>query len=505
MASVYQGTGAREVPPAASATLFVAAVAALTIVRLIGLQFSTVNIGIDEAQYWSWSHELAFGYFSKPPLIAWLDWLSGLACGDSIACIRSPAPLLYAGTSLLLYATARELYGDAVGFWAGLTFATGPGVDFSVRLMTTDVPLLFFWTLALLAYVRLMHGGGWRWSAVLAIGFGFGLLAKYAMIYFILGVAGAAVFSAEARALLRNPRLWLGLAAGVLIFTPNVVWNLQNGLATAHATEAYVATTGWRLHVGDAIGFILAQFAVFGPVVFGALLVLFFRFAALGADDRVMMAFAAPPLIAVVLGGLYSGNAYANWAATGAIAAAVVAGAYLVRGGWWRTLAAGVAFGLLVQAFLLGADAVAERVTIPPLGKDADVLYRELMGWQELGEKVGDLVAASGAASIVAEERDDVATLTYYRRGGPQPIFIWSRDAVPTNHFEYAHALNASAPEPILFLSACQQPTRLKETFAEVADLGAFTTASGPTTSRSYYAFLLAGRQGKIEPLAKCQ
>jgi hypothetical protein len=506
MVSVHGGAGVRAAPPpTASATLFVAVLAVLTLVRLVGLQFSAVNIGVDEAQYWSWSHELAFGYFSKPPLIAWLNWLSGLACGDGVACIRSPAPLLYAGTSLLVYATARALYGETAGFWAGLTMATGPAVVFSARMMTTDVPLLFFWALALVAYVRLMRGGGWRWSAVLAVAFGFGMLAKYAMVYFILGVVGAAAFSAEARGLLKNPRLWLGLAAGAAIFGPNILWNMENGLATAHATAAYVDTDGWGLHVHETIEFVLAQFAVFGPVVFATLLVLFFRFGALGAYDRVMMAFAAPPLVLVVLGGLYSGSAYANWAATGVIAATIVTAAYLVRGRWWRTLAAGVAFGLLVQAFLLVADAVAERVSIPPLGEDADVLYERLLGWEGLGERVGQMAEANGAASIVTEGRSAIATLTYYRRDDPRPIYVWPRHPTPVDPFEFTSALDASAPEPMLFLSGCPQAARLEGTFAEVADLGALTMATGPTTSRTYYAFLLAGRRGKIGTLAPCQ
>ncbi len=497
----------RDASPAAGAALFVATVVALTLARLVGQQFSAVNIDVDEAQYWSWSHALAFGYFSKPPLIAWLDWVSGLACGDSIACIRAPAPLLYAATSLLVYAIARELYGGTVGLWAGLSLATGPGVDFSSRLMTTDVPLLFFWALALFAYVRLMRGGGWRWSVVLAIAFGCGLLAKYAMVYFVLGVVGAAAVSEEAWRLLRGPRLWVGLVVGVVIFAPNILWNVENGLVTAQTTAAYVTTSGWRVHLVEVIGFVIAQFAVFGPAIFGTLLVLFFRFGAgaLSEYDRAMLAFAAPPLVLVILGGLYSGNAYANWAAAGLIAATVAATAYLVRGRWWRTLAAGVAVGVLVQAGLLVGDAVAERVTIPALGENADVLYRQLLGWQQLGEKVGELAEANGAAAIAAERRGDVSTLTYYRRNDSRPIFIWSRNQQPTNHFELTRALDASAPEPILFLSACPRAARLEGSFAEVTDLGSFATPTGPTTSRSYRAFLLAGRRGEIEPLAPCE
>jgi 4-amino-4-deoxy-L-arabinose transferase-like glycosyltransferase len=68
---------------------------ALTLVRLIALRLSNVDLFFDESQYWSWSRHLAFGYFSKPPLLAWLIAAAELVCGSAEACVRAPAPLLY--------------------------------------------------------------------------------------------------------------------------------------------------------------------------------------------------------------------------------------------------------------------------------------------------------------------------------------------------------------------------------------------------------------------------
>ena len=83
---------------------------ALTAVRLIGLAFSDVDLFFDESQYWAWSRELAFGYFSKPPLLAWMIAGADAICGSGEACIRAPAPILYLGTGLVSYAIARTLY-----------------------------------------------------------------------------------------------------------------------------------------------------------------------------------------------------------------------------------------------------------------------------------------------------------------------------------------------------------------------------------------------------------
>src|SRR5215475_6488575 len=155
----------------------------LTIVRLVALRFSTVDLFFDESQYWAWSREPALGYFSKPPLLAWLIAGAEHICGSSEACIRAPAPLMNLGICLCAYATGRALYDARTGFWAAMLAAFGTGSVFSARIVSTDMPLVLFWSLALFAYVRLLEKADWRWALMLGLAIGAGLLAKYAMLY----------------------------------------------------------------------------------------------------------------------------------------------------------------------------------------------------------------------------------------------------------------------------------------------------------------------------------
>src|SRR5215475_15006887 len=130
--------------------LAVLLLAGLMVIRLIGLKFSVVDLFFDEAQYWAWSREPALGYFTKPPLLAWIIAAAEPLCGSSEACVRAPAPILYFGTCLLVFAIARHVYDDRVAFFAALSTALSPGLAFSARIISTDVPLLFCWALALL-------------------------------------------------------------------------------------------------------------------------------------------------------------------------------------------------------------------------------------------------------------------------------------------------------------------------------------------------------------------
>ncbi len=39
--------------------------------KICAVYLTSFSLYGDEAQYWLWSQNLDFGYFSKPPLLAW--------------------------------------------------------------------------------------------------------------------------------------------------------------------------------------------------------------------------------------------------------------------------------------------------------------------------------------------------------------------------------------------------------------------------------------------------
>ncbi|MBL3567289.1 hypothetical protein JMM59_20110, partial [Rhodovulum sulfidophilum] len=49
-----------------------AVVLAVTALRVWLLWLNRMDLFVDEAQYWLWGRELAFGYYSKPPMIGWV-------------------------------------------------------------------------------------------------------------------------------------------------------------------------------------------------------------------------------------------------------------------------------------------------------------------------------------------------------------------------------------------------------------------------------------------------
>ena len=200
--------------------------------RLIALRFNATDLFFDEAQYWSWSLEPAFGYYSKPPLIAWLITLSTGVCGMSEFCIRLPAPLLHTATAAALFVLGKRLYDTRAGLVSAAVYATLPAVSLSSGLISTDIPLLLCWAVALIGFAALFDTRAWWPVAVLGLAFGVGLNAKYAMAWFVLCAGIYLIVTPERRGVLRDGRLWAALALGIALIVPNLTWNVSNSFAT---------------------------------------------------------------------------------------------------------------------------------------------------------------------------------------------------------------------------------------------------------------------------------
>ena len=165
--------------------------AALTMARLVALFRTPLELNPDEAQYWLWSRTLAFGYYSKPPVIAWAIWATTALGGDAEAWVRLPAVLFQAGATLLVYAVAKRLYNGRIGLAAAALYALAPGIQLSATVVATDAPLLFFIALTLLAYVGLQAATARRRLALaagLGAALGLAFLSKYAASFALIGV-----------------------------------------------------------------------------------------------------------------------------------------------------------------------------------------------------------------------------------------------------------------------------------------------------------------------------
>ena len=94
---------------------------AVTLARLLWISSGRTDLYPDEAQYWLWSLTPDWGYYSKPPVVAWLiAFTTKLAGSDNELAVRMAAPLLHFGTALMVHALAQRLYDARTAFWSSM-------------------------------------------------------------------------------------------------------------------------------------------------------------------------------------------------------------------------------------------------------------------------------------------------------------------------------------------------------------------------------------------------
>ena len=471
-------------------------VALLTAARIAVSAASGLNLSGDEAQYWSWAQTLDWGYFSKPPMVAYLIAAATAACGDGEACVRLPSALLHGATALVLFFVARHLAGPRAGFWTGLTYASLPAVSLSSQLVSTDVALLFFWSLAMLAYLRLLAGAGAAGGALLGLALGLGFLAKYAMVYFFVAVAAHMVVSPPARALLRRPAPWLALAIGGLLIAPNILWNQTHGWATVGHLKANANLGGDIFQPLSALRFLGEQMGVFGPILFIVLSVAALRLARgqSTATKRFLAAFSLPILAIVTAQALLS-RANANWAAAAYPAATIWVVLTLAAGRarLWRHLSLGLhgaAMGLLWFGL------VAYPAISPPTARDP---LARLHGWPEFADEVAALMARHPARMVVIDDRKIMASLLYYLRdkADTDRLLAWDYDGFPHHHYELTRAYRG-APNDRAILIARWGPKavrKITDDFAQSRALDDLKTPEQPGREMVLTVRLLDGFQ----------
>jgi 4-amino-4-deoxy-L-arabinose transferase-like glycosyltransferase len=150
--------------------------------RLLLLAMYPLNLQFDEAQYWLWSQSLAWGYFSKPPMIAW--FLSGYQWlfGEQAWILKSMSTWLYVVTTLGVYGIANTLFCREVALYSALLFLTMPGVSLGSMIVSTDACLILFWALTVWMVSKASFE---KWSVGWLLGgffAGLGLLSKYTML-----------------------------------------------------------------------------------------------------------------------------------------------------------------------------------------------------------------------------------------------------------------------------------------------------------------------------------
>ena len=448
-------------------------------IRLISLSYNNSELFFDEAQYWAWGQNLEFGYFSKPPVLAWIIRASTEICGsDSAFCIRLSAPIVHSVTAIFIFLTARELFDTKTGFWAGIIFALIPAVSLSATIISTDVPLLMFWSVALYAFIKLERSRASIWILVLGVSFGLGLMSKYAMIYLPICAALYSLLVSDRPHMLKRPGFWLAMVIGFAILMPNVWWNSQHSFATLSHTGDNIGWSGLNLHPLKALEFLLSQFGVFGPILMGVYLAALFRVKLFGGEKthQFLVAFSLPILLIIIFQALMS-KAYANWAALTYVGASILVADFLVNKmpPLWAKLSHSIHVVIFI-ALSLAVTRAGPGQLILPGGAEP---FKRTQGSAEMAGLVRLKLAEGKYQAVITTGRKISALMYYQLRDDSVKVLAWRHGTHANDHYELMHSFQQTPTQPALIVYIASQADGIEEHFSSFEPLGQSTVSAG--------------------------
>lgn len=431
-------------------------VLSLLVARWVAVYFTPFPISVDEAQYWLWGQRFDFGYYSKPPLIAWIMGVSDSIFGKHVWAVRLPAAAFHVATGLVLGRLAYLLYGERAGYLALFIWLFLPAVALGSFIFSTDTPLLLFWSLGLYYFAIWIKPtldnqdphqlSGNKFIFISGLFLGMGVLTKYAAVYFIAGVLIALFFIANVSVKKSLKPLFLFLF-GLLIFaSPNLIWNASNSFVSiVHLGE------NANLHAPDyqfskLFEFWLGQVGVLGPLIF---VIVIAAVRTPLAYRGLLVAFAIPALV-IVSFQAFAKEANANWAVVSYPSLVVLASGFLVQAGqgWQKFGIAAHLFNIIISLgliFILFFDSLGGL--LPKHGP-----LNRLHGWDGVIQDIREVQHSHGIKTVLAFNRLSVALLKWYL-DDDIAVEVFDEDGRPSNHYEIKYPFTPQSSSPVLALS----------------------------------------------------
>lgn len=207
-------------------TIFLVLWTLITAVKLVVA--ARLPLFVDEAFYWQEGQHLAAAYSDLPGLTAWLARLGVELGGNHVLALRLPFLAIGAMLPWMVSRIATRWFGAVAGWQAGSLTLLMPLSATLGMLAVPDVPMALAAVLCLDAGARLLRNVDAAAAVKLSLGLVIGALSHYRFIGVIVVGFIALLLLPQGRRTLRDPRVWVALAVGVMAWLPLLAWNADN-------------------------------------------------------------------------------------------------------------------------------------------------------------------------------------------------------------------------------------------------------------------------------------
>ena len=392
-----------------------------------------IHIGLplhfDEAQYWDWSQNLDWGYFSKPPLLAFLIRVVTELCGNGENCIRSLSPFLHFLTSLIIFYSVHLLTKSFKKALLGsFLYLLMPGISFSSFLISTDVPLLLFSSLIALCIIKIFNSrkNTFLLFCLLGLFFALGFLSKYAIFYLLLSFLFSTLIDKECRRFFFNKSFLLSIIIIIILIFPNLIWNYNNEFVTLSHTASNANLSHIKINIFQGITFLLSQIFIFGVIPF---LFLFKKTLSLQRFNTIQKIFLITfilPIFIVFLLAIFS-RANANWAVVGYPFACILLPTLLnSKKNFMNNV-------FILNQLTFSTIIVISIFFLPIFNLDP---FANIKHIKPLSNIIKNEITNRNNIALMTDDREDYAQLLYYLKNIDIKKAKWNGDIKIDDHYE---------------------------------------------------------------------
>jgi 4-amino-4-deoxy-L-arabinose transferase-like glycosyltransferase/membrane-associated phospholipid phosphatase len=474
-------------------------IAVLLVARLFYIASGAIQLSEDESYQWLWSKHLALSYYSKPPLIAYTQFLGTSIFGDTAFGIRFFSPVIAALLSVIVLRFFAKAVNARAGFFLLLITTATPLLSAGSILMTIDPLSVLFWTAGMVSgWYAVQSNSSFRYWLWTGLWMGLGFLSKYSELFQLLCWAVFFGLWAPARKQLRTPGPYLALLINLVCALPVLIWNQQHRWITVeHVAQNAGADTQWKLTKALRFfsEFIGAEAGLLNPIFFVAVA---WACVAVWRRNRhnpllIYLLSMGVPVFLVYLGLSFHSHILPNWIAPAVIPLFCLAVVY------WDTrlrvgakqikpwLTAGLIFGFVASLLFHNTD-ITKKLTGNYLPVNADPLHR-VRGWSDVaktaGEARNELANEGRPVFIIAEHYGLVGQISFYLPEAKAavtqtPLAYYKSTSVPKNQFFYWPDYGGRKGENAVYVRELDRkdpkpkpaPQSIVDEFESVTDMG---------------------------------
>jgi undecaprenyl-diphosphatase len=354
---------------------------------------ATTSLHPDEAYYWLWSQNLAFGYYDHSPMVAWFIKITTLFSNSELF-VRFSSIIVTIILSILTWKFVKKIFNETVACASVVVLNTLPLMLVGSVIITPDTPVFLFLAFSVYFLWRLVESNEVKYWYIIGLFFGLSLLSKYTAILFVLSLVTYMLLDGRIK-WLKNKHFYFMFIVAFITFLPVIIWNSQNEWVS-FAFQFKHGLSNNKLHLKYIFEYLGTQCLIAGPFIFISGIIASISYLksknTIYKHKQLFLFSFSIPIIAIFIFTALKRYPGANWPASGYFAFSIMTAQYLFSAKSElkkKILLIGVSFNFVVS-ILLGLHIKYAIFPIYKFSRDAAIADATnwFTGWQELGKNI---------------------------------------------------------------------------------------------------------------------